>query len=96
MGGIAERKGFSTMLKNVLFFVATAMFTLPAVAQNSKQVATDQKQCADQFKAADLNNDGVLSSSEIGNAKQTIPVPLANKDRVTRSEFMAVCSKNVS
>jgi hypothetical protein len=39
--------------------------------------------------------DGVLTRTEIGNPKQTLPASLANKDRVTRTEFMAVCSKNV-
>jgi hypothetical protein len=38
----------------------------------------------------------VLSRTEIGNAKQTLPGSLANKDRVTRTEFMAICSKNAS
>jgi hypothetical protein len=66
------------------------LFALPANVQ-----AADQKQCADQFKAADLDN-GVLSSAEIGNAKQTLPSSLANKDRVTRKQFMAVCSKGAS
>jgi hypothetical protein len=76
--------------------VATAMFLGPATAQQTKPMAADQKQCADQFKAADLNNDGVLSRTEIGNAQQTLPASLANKDRVTRVQFMAVCSKNAS
>ena len=54
------------------------------------------KACSDQFKAADLNNDGVLSRTEIGNAKQTLPSSLANQDRITRKQFMAVCSKGAS
>ena len=67
----------------------TILFMLPAQAAN-------QKQCTDQFKAADLNNDGVLSRTEIGNAKSSLPSSLANKDRVTRKEFMAVCSKRAA
>jgi hypothetical protein len=83
------------MLK-ISILLAAAMFALPALAQGTRPVAADQKQCADRFKTADLNNDGVLSRTEIGNAKQTLPGSLANKDRVTRTEFMAICSKNAS
>lgn len=50
---------------------AVLLFALPAQA-------ADQKQCADQLKAADLNNDGVLSRTEIGNARQSLPSSLAN------------------
>jgi hypothetical protein len=64
--------------------------------QGTKHVAADPIQCADRFETADFNNDGVLSRTEIGNAKQTLPASLANKDRVTRTEFMAICSKNAS
>jgi hypothetical protein len=81
------------MLKTMTLILGTAIFALPALAQNTKPVAADQKQCTDQFKAADINNDGVLDRTEIGNAKQTLPASLSNKDRVTRTEFMAVCSK---
>lgn len=79
-----------------LLLAAGALFALPATAQETRRVAADQKQCADQFKAADLDNDGVLSRTEIGNAKQTLPSSLANKDRVTRKQFMAVCSKGAA
>jgi hypothetical protein len=36
-------------------------------------LAADQKQCANQFKAADLNNDGVIVRSEMGSAPNMIP-----------------------
>ena len=84
------------MLKTTFLVLAAALFASPGLAQDAKPVAADQKRCADQFKAADLNNDGVLDRTEIGNAKETLPSSLANKDRVTRTEFMAVCSKNAS
>lgn len=83
------------MLKVLPILLTAVIFALPATAQKAKPVA-DQKQCADQFKAADLNNNGVLDRTEIGNSKQTLPASLSNKDRVTRTEFMAVCSKNAS
>jgi Ca2+-binding EF-hand superfamily protein len=82
------------MLKTISLVLTAALFVLPAFAQNTKPVAADQKQCDDQFKAADINNDGVLDRTEIGSAKQTLPASLSNKDRVTRTEFMAVCPKN--
>jgi Ca2+-binding EF-hand superfamily protein len=79
-----------------ILLVVGALFALPANAQNTQRTTADQKQCSDQFKAADLNNDGVLSRTEIGNAKQTLPSSLANQDRITRKQFMAVCSKGAS
>ena len=79
-----------------ILVVVGALFALPANAQNTQRTTADQKQCSDQFKAADLNNDGVLSRTEIGNAKQTLPASLANKDRITRKEFLAVCSMGAS
>jgi hypothetical protein len=54
------------MLKTMTLILGTAIFALPALAQNTKPVAADQKQCTDQFKAADINNDGVLDRTEIG------------------------------
>ena len=82
------------MLRTTYAIVAVAILALPASAQSSKP--TNQKQCEDQFKAADLNNDGLLSSSEIGNAKKNLPSSIANKDRVSRADFMAICGKRAS
>ena len=61
----------------------------------SPSYAADQSTCADQFKAADLNNDGMLSSSEIGNAKRKVPAGIAGKDRVSRTDFMAACTNSI-
>jgi hypothetical protein len=79
----------NAMLKSVSLLLVLAALAMPVAA-------ADQKQCADRFKAADLNNDGALSRDEIGSAKQTLPSSLTKKDRVTRQEFMAACSKNGS
>jgi hypothetical protein len=83
------------MLKANCVLLAAVLFTWPATAQqqNITRAAVDQKQCADQFKAADINNDGSLDRTEIGNAQQTLPAALASKDRVSRAEFMTTCSK---
>jgi hypothetical protein len=56
-------------------------------------LAADQKQCADQFKAADLNNDGVIVKSEMGSSPSMIPASLSNKARISRKEYMAACTK---
>jgi hypothetical protein len=56
-------------------------------------LAADQKQCADQFKAADLNNDGVIARSEMGSSPNMIPASLSNKSRISRKEYMAACTK---
>ena len=81
-------------MSRIFAALITAMLACAALTQGAS--AADQKQCADQFKAADINNDGVLSSTEIGNAKQTLPASLTAKKRVTRKEFMSVCEKNAS
>ena len=83
------------MARASYLLIAACLAALPAAAQQGR-AAADEKRCADQFKAADLDNDGVLSRSEIGNAKQNLPASLANRDRVTRSDFMAVCAKKAS
>jgi hypothetical protein len=61
------------------------------VAQGA--LAADQKQCADRFKAADLNNDGVIVRSEMGSAPNMIPASVSNKSRITRKEYIAACTK---
>jgi hypothetical protein len=86
------------MLKTIslsLLLVA-ASFASPTLAQSTKPAAADQQRCADQFKAADIDNNGVLSRTEIGNAKQTLPASVADKNQVTRAEFMTLCSKSAS
>ena len=82
------------MLRTTYLLVAITIFALPASAQSGKPM--NQKQCEDQFKAADINNDGVLSSTEIGNAKKTLPTSIAKKNRVSRADFMGICGKRAS
>jgi hypothetical protein len=95
-GGSAESGKVPTMLKTTCVVLAATLLALPAAAQDRDRAAAAQKQCDDQFKAADLNNDGVLSRTELGNAKQALPAALANKSRLTRKEFMDACSKNAT
>ena len=74
-------------------FLVAVVASFPLLAQNATPI--DEKQCREQFRAADLDNDGVLTASEIGSFKQKLPASLANKE-VTRAEFMAVCGKKAA
>jgi hypothetical protein len=56
-------------------------------------LAASKNQCLDRFAAADLNNDGVLSDDEIGNAGFAMPSSLANRTTIPRNEFLSACSK---
>lgn len=58
------------MSKRIYILLTATLFAFPAVAQTRMPAPVAQKQCADQFKAADLDNDGVLSGVEIGSASQ--------------------------
>jgi hypothetical protein len=59
--GTAEQtKGDDTMTVKSLFLAALL------VALTGPAFADTPGECRDQFRAADLNDDGVLSSSEIG------------------------------
>ena len=80
------------MIKMTLLILG---FILTSLSGGSA-VAADQKQCADQFKAADLNNDGTIVRSEMGNAAGSIPTSLNNKSRISRKEYMAACAKNAT
>jgi len=77
----------------VPLFLVAVVASFPLLAQNATPI--DEKQCREQFRAADLDNDGVLTASEIGSFKQKLPASLANKE-VTRAEFMAVCGKKAA
>ena len=78
------------MSKTTTFLLATLV--LGSVSAQGA-LAADQKQCADQFKAVDLNNDGVIVSSEMGSAPNMIPASMHNKSRISRKEYMAACAK---
>ena len=82
-------KGLADMYR--FTFVLAASFLLAVPASH----AADQATCADQFKAADLNNDGMLSGSEIGNAKDKLPAAVVGRNRVNRIDFMAACTNPI-
>jgi hypothetical protein len=79
------------MRKLILFTLSFAIAPLGLGVHAA--ATTNQKQCTDQFKAADLNNDGVLDRSEMGNARGKIPASLNNKSRITRKEYISACAK---
>ncbi len=78
-------------MQKIPILIAALVFALPIAAHSA--VALDQKKCADQFKAADLNNDGVIDRSEMGNARRTIPQSLTNKSRISRKDYVSACGK---
>jgi hypothetical protein len=84
------------MLKAFVIVLGALAFAEPVAAKDAQRSAADQKQCEGQFKAADLNNDGVLTTNEIGNVKQTLPSSLVNKNRIARHEFMLACGRSAS
>ena len=82
------------MPRSLCIVLFSLLLILPAGAQTRAPI--DEKQCAEQFRAADINNDGVLTAAEIGTFKQSLPTSVANKERVSRADFMAVCGKKAS
>jgi hypothetical protein len=78
-------------VREISSLTAALAFALPIAARGA--VALNQKKCADQFKTADLNNDGVIDRSEMGNAQTTIPQSLTNKSRISRKDYMSACGK---
>lgn len=59
---------------------------LPAGEANSRA------DCLSQFRFADKNGDGVLSSAEAENARRVIPTDLALRGPITQTEFMDACT----
>jgi hypothetical protein len=84
------------MLRFAYLLLAIAAVAAPASVRGADRMAADGKGCEERFIAADLDNDGALSASEIGNAQSSVPSSLAGKERVTRAEFMAACTKGRS
>ena len=81
------------MPKTAYTLLAFLMLAVPAAAQIIKPTTADQKECADRFKQADINNDGTLDNAEIGSAKDIVPAALANRSSIARADFLAACSK---
>ena len=65
---------------------------IPVLAQDDKNIGSLESECADRFKASDLNNDNVLTPTEIRNAQQ-LPPTLAKESLISRKEYLAACVK---
>jgi hypothetical protein len=79
--------------KRSLAIVALVLGALPALSQDVKAPAASASECADKFKAADINKDGVLTVTEIPKVQQIPPALAKNPSLVGRQEFMAACGK---
>jgi hypothetical protein len=65
---------------------------LSATVPSLSQGLTPEGECTDAFKSADMNSDGVLTRTEIPNARMMPPV-LAKESLVSRREFMTACAR---
>jgi hypothetical protein len=72
---------------------AILLTAIPAFAQQNTTAV--EAECAEKFKATDLNNDGVITHTEIAKAQQ-LPPTLAKESLVSRNAFMWACAHMVS
>jgi hypothetical protein len=81
------------MHKKVVFILLSALAAVPALSQDNKTTAGPENVCAEKFKSADGNSDGVLTVTEIPKV-QDMPQELT-KERIllSRKEFVAACVK---
>ena len=77
------------MTRTSLIIAATLCTAFAVVAQGNM---ASESECADRFKAADLNKDGVLTVTEIPKA-QHVPPSLAKGPLITSGEYVAACTK---
>ena len=80
------------MLRTNLVFAVFLSMVIPGLAQDDKNIGSSESECADSFKASDLNNDNVLTPTEIPKA-QKLPPPLAKESLISRKEYLAACVK---
>ena len=80
------------MLRTNLVFAVILSMVIPVLAQDDKKIGSSESECADRFKAADVNNDNVLTPTEIPNAQQ-LPPTLAKESLISRKEYLAACVK---
>jgi hypothetical protein len=72
-----------------LAILAVVLVTVPALAQDAKNTADE---CRTRFKAADKNNDGLITRTEMSDAGQ-LPRELTKEGFITRPEFLKECAK---
>jgi hypothetical protein len=74
--------------KAAFTLVAMLSTTIPSLSQG----VTPESECTDAFKLADMNTDGVLTRTEIPNAR-LMPPALAKESLISRKVFVAACAK---
>ena len=79
------------MHRSHLAVAALFFMVLSALAQEG----TPEGECANRFKASDLNGDGVLTPTEIPKAAQ-LPPALAKEVLIARKQYVAECAKLVA
>jgi hypothetical protein len=68
--------------------LAIVSITIPSLSQD----VTPERECGDAFRRIDINNDGVITHTEIPKARE-LPSEFAKASLVGRGEFMAACVK---
>jgi hypothetical protein len=77
------------MLRASLVVAVTMSMANAVLAQLN---LASESECADRFKATDLNKDNVLTVTEIPKAQQ-MPPPLAKGTLITSGEYVAACKQ---
>ena len=80
------------MPRTNLVFAVILFMVIPVLAQDDKNTGTSESECSDRFKASDVNNDNVLTVTELPKA-QKLPPSLTKESLISRKEYLAACGK---
>ena len=82
-----------TITVRTAILTAVLLTAIPAFAQ--QKTTAVEAECAENFKATDLNNDGVITHTEIAKAQQ-LPPTLAKESLASRNAFdVGLCTNGV-
>jgi hypothetical protein len=81
----------STKMRRLSLLVV--VLAVPALAQDAKDTAAPEE-CGTRFVAADKNNDGLITRTEMSDAGQ-LPQELTKGGFITRPEFLKACAKGL-
>jgi len=82
----------ATVLIGICFTPAFAQTQTPRNEIPPAGEANSRADCLAQFRSADKNGDGVLSSAEAESARRVIPTDLALRGPISQTEFMDSCT----